>query len=176
MTCRGPGNIVEYNHVHNVMKNMNDGGGIYMYGEFSDGTLVRNNVFHDITPYNYFGWGIYLDERTEYVTVSDNVVYRTKSGNTMMHGNRYNIWVNNIFVDASQYQIFWNPLGKTAYKGIYVNNIFYYTNPEAYLIYIAGTWYDDMIEKSDYNLFYLKGGETNENRQYARNSDVRGMA
>ena len=158
LTCRGPGNIVEYNHVHHVMKNMNDGGGIYMYSEFSDGTVVRNNVFHDIIPYNYFGWGIYLDERSEYVTVSDNIVYRTKSGNTMMHGGRYNIWINNIFVDAVDYQIFWNPLRKTAYKSLYVNNIFYYTNPESYLIHIAGTWYDEMIEKSDYNLFYCAGG------------------
>lgn len=158
LTCRGAANTVEFNHVHHVMQRMCDGGGIYMYGEYSDGTVVRNNVFHDIIPYAYFGWGIYLDERSEYVTVQNNIVYRTQSGNTMMHGGRNNIWINNTFVDATKYQIFWNPLRNTASKNIYVNNIFYYTDPNTYLIHIAGQWYDDIILKSDYNLFYCAGG------------------
>ncbi|MCL5019946.1 MAG: right-handed parallel beta-helix repeat-containing protein, partial [Patescibacteria group bacterium] len=158
LTVRGPENIVEYNHVHHVMQRLCDGAGIYLFDDKSDGTIIRNNVFHDVYPYAFFGWGIYLDERTEHVTVMNNIVYRTLSGGTMIHGGKYNFWENNIFVDSGEYQIFWNTLRNTSYKNIYEKNIFYYTNPKSKLIYVPGTWTFNAIEYSDYNLFFCKGG------------------
>lgn len=155
----GPENIIEFNEVHHVMQQLCDGAGIFMQRTETDGTIVRNNIFHDIYPYAYYGWGIYLDERTEYVTVMNNIVYRTLSGGTMIHGGRYNFWENNVFVESGDSQIFWNTLRNYAYKNVYEKNIFYYTNPESKLIYVPGSWTFDAIEKCDYNLFFCKGSD-----------------
>lgn len=157
-TCGGPENIFEYNHVHDVMQRLSDGGGIYVYETETDGTIIRNNVFHDVHPYVYFGWGIYLDIRTEHVAVMNNIVYRTLSGGTHIHGGSHNVWQNNIFVDSGQYQIFLTTYGGFQQKNNYEKNIFYYTNPESELIHNVPTWTFDAIEKSDYNLFFCKGG------------------
>ena len=55
-------NRVEYNHVNNIGENtLSDMGGIYTTGE-QPGTLIRNNLIHDIKAFDYGGWGIYLDE------------------------------------------------------------------------------------------------------------------
>jgi hypothetical protein len=39
MTC-------EYNHIHNVILERNDGGGIYTLGNMP-GTVIRGNLIHD---------------------------------------------------------------------------------------------------------------------------------
>ncbi len=44
-------NITEFNHVHHVMNGwLDDGGAIYTLGN-SPGSVIRNNVFHDVWPY-----------------------------------------------------------------------------------------------------------------------------
>ena len=56
-------NVVEFNHVHDLVHGvLSDAGLIYCLG-VSPGSVIRNNVFHDIWPYSTppFGWGIYLD-------------------------------------------------------------------------------------------------------------------
>ena len=61
----------EYNHIHNVMLERNDGGGIYTIGNMP-GSVIRGNVIHDNVGRP---GGIYLDEGSGYIEVTGNVVY-----------------------------------------------------------------------------------------------------
>lgn len=93
-------NVIEFNHVHNLVHGvLSDAGLIYTLG-VSPGSVIRGNVFHDIWPYSNppFGWGIYLDAHCGDYLVENNLVYNTLSGGLMYNngGHAHNIR-NNIF-------------------------------------------------------------------------------
>lgn len=68
-------NIVEYNHVHHVMRALEDGGGIYSLG-LTPGSVIRNNVVHHIgTPPNAIGHGIYIDGGSSGLLVENNICH-----------------------------------------------------------------------------------------------------
>ena len=64
-------NRCEFNHIHNIMRQRHDGGGIYTLGNMP-GTVIRGNVIHD-NPEEV--GGIYLDEGSGFIEVTGNVVY-----------------------------------------------------------------------------------------------------
>jgi hypothetical protein len=99
------GNVVRKNHVHHVGRGrLSDLGGIYTLG-LQRGTVVENNVFHDIAAYNYGGWGIYFDEGTTEILATGNLVYRTTHGGLHQHYGRDNIVSHNIFAFGRDAQI-----------------------------------------------------------------------
>lgn len=104
-------NIVKFNHVYNIGKKSNgdgpilsDMGGIYTLG-IQKGTVISNNVFHDIAGYKYGGWGIYLDEGSSFIIVENNLVYKTTHGGFHQHYGRENIIRNNVFAFGRDWQI-----------------------------------------------------------------------
>ena len=75
------GCVVEYNHIHNAMKNLADGGGIYTLG-FQPGTILRDNLIYDVcrSSFAYGGAhnnGIFLDQGSKGFLLEDNVIYNT---------------------------------------------------------------------------------------------------
>jgi GH141 insertion domain/Right handed beta helix region len=97
---RTSNNVIEFNHVHDLGDGvLSDMGLIYCLG-VSPGSVIRNNVFHDIWPYSNpaFGWGIYLDAHCGNYLVESNLVYNTQSGGLMFNnGGHEHVIRNNIF-------------------------------------------------------------------------------
>ncbi len=75
------GNLVEYNHIHDVMRRLADGGCIYTLGR-QPGTVLRGNLLHDAlrTPTAFGGApnnGVFFDEGTTELLVEDNIIFAT---------------------------------------------------------------------------------------------------
>ncbi len=81
---------VQFNHIHHVMQQRNDGGGIYTLGMIPY-TVLRGNYIHDSVGKP---GGVYLDEGTANVEVTGNIVHSVpKSMN--YNNNHVNEWNQN---------------------------------------------------------------------------------
>jgi hypothetical protein len=101
-------NTIAFNHIHNLGWGvMSDMGGIYTLG-ISDGTVLANNVIHDVWSFNKFGYaglGIYDDEGSTHITIENNLVYDIIDMTYHQHYGRENTIRNNIFVNGRNFQI-----------------------------------------------------------------------
>ncbi|MBN1346135.1 MAG: right-handed parallel beta-helix repeat-containing protein [Phycisphaerae bacterium] len=77
-SCRQ--NLIEYNHIHDAMMLLADGGGIYTLG-LQPGTTIRGNHIHAVRRSKFAGRapnnGIFFDQGSKAFTVEGNVIYDT---------------------------------------------------------------------------------------------------
>ena len=90
-------NIVERNHVHHVMRVLDDGGGIYSLG-LTPGSVVRGNYIHHVGRLeDAVGHGIYLDGGSAGVLAENNLIHDAGGGGVrIQHGTSCLTVLNNI--------------------------------------------------------------------------------
>ena len=93
--------LVQGNYIHDTGRHiLCDQGGIYTLG-IQPGTVITNNVIKNVFSYAIYMWGIYLDEGTSQIVVSNNVVYNTGWASLFQHYGANNTIINNVFARAS---------------------------------------------------------------------------
>lgn len=151
-------NIVEFNHIHHIgnfageLPFLNDLGAIYLLG-VQPGTIIRNNLIHDIDAYKIKGWGIYIDEGGSYIVIENNLVYRTLSGGFHQHYGKENIIRNNIFAYGKQAQLQRSRIEKHR-SFTFERNIVYYSQGKM----LVGRW-RQINCLFDRNLYWHSDGE-----------------
>ncbi len=145
-------NLVEFNHIHRIGKNLlSDMGGIYTLG-VQPGTVLRQNLIHDVSAFTYGGWGIYPDEGSSEILIEKNVVHGCKSSSFRQHYGRENIVRNNIFAFGKENQLM-RKVMEDHRSFTLERNIIYWSEGAL----LGGTWSDDKY-KLDHNVYWKPGG------------------
>jgi hypothetical protein len=99
------GNTISYNNIHDAGQGvLSDLAGIYTLGE-QPGTMITNNVVHDVVAADYGGCGIYADEGSSYLTIKNNLVYNCTHGAFQLNYGKSNEVTNNIFAFCKNYMM-----------------------------------------------------------------------
>jgi hypothetical protein len=126
--CDATGNVVEYNHVHDVGRGMlSDLAGIYACS--TPRSRIAFNVVHDVTRRDYGGWGIYTDEGAHDLLIRQNLVYRCQDGALFVHHNRAVTAESNIFALNHGGQVERGGIG--GFELTCRRNLFYYNEGKA---------------------------------------------
>ncbi len=169
------GNIIEYNDVYNCNTDSSDTGLIYTYQTAAtkeNPNIIRYNNVHDSYIYGGMGFGIYLDDDTNYTKVYGNAVHHLKranqgwiSGPIMIKGIGNEVY-NNIIANNESVPIdqnSWNNAGNIIIQKLNGNrvtreNILHhnviYENKHSTMYRIMMDSPTEGIKSCDYNLYY----------------------
>jgi hypothetical protein len=121
-------NRIGYNKIHHIGQYMlSDLGGIYTLGT-SNGTVIENNLIHDIKSFDNYGrggWGIYNDQGSSNILTKNNLVFNAKTGGYHLNDGMNNTLKNNIFALSKDGQLQNSVKGKNPSIS-FINNIVYW--------------------------------------------------
>ena len=122
MRIEGNDHVVEFNDVHDVVRESDDQGGVDMWANPAyRGVVFRYNFWHDIgTPYaTPCGQaGIRLDDAISGILIYGNVFSRCSTsqfGAIQLHGGKEDVIANNVFADC-KFAISFSGWGPDAWK------------------------------------------------------------
>lgn len=94
-------NVIEYNHIHDVMQESTDGGAIYAGQRYEHwGNVLRGNVIHNVRYGLGGSYGIYLDDCLSGTTVTENVIYNIGGTGIFNQGGRSNTYTKNVIANS----------------------------------------------------------------------------
>jgi hypothetical protein len=146
-------NIVEFNHMHDIGQYvLSDMGAVYTLG-IQKGTVIRNNLIHDVNAFTYGGWGLYPDEGSTDIVWENNVVYRCKNAGFHQHYGRENIVRNNILAMNVENQVM-RTRPEAHISFYFTNNIVYFNSGNL----LGSNWSKDNY-RIDRNVYFdLRAG------------------
>jgi hypothetical protein len=154
-------NVIEFNHMHDIGKSLlSDMGAVYTLGP-QPGTIVRNNLIHDVNAFTYGGWGLYTDEGSTGIVMESNIVYRCKSAGFHQHYGRENIIRNNVFAFNKENQLM-RSREEEHISFYFTNNIIYFWEGNL----LGSTWKNDRFVL-DRNIFWKPNGTNQANMKFS---------
>ena len=134
-------------------------GAVYTLG-IQKGTIIRNNLIHDVNAFTYGGWGLYTDEGSSDIMLENNVVYRCKSAGFHQHYGRENVVRNNIFAFNQEHQLM-RSREEDHLSFTFEHNIVYFDSGDL----LGSNWTNDQF-RLDHNVYF-------DNRPEARPDTLR---
>lgn len=160
-------NLFAYNDISRFMLDSEDGGVFYCQGG-GRGNVVDHNLITDYGNETSGGIGIYLDDRADYFTITNNIVAQ---GNTSKTYAAYfkghdNVIRNNLFLaDSSRYPVVYFATfnNEPNHTLTFEKNILVQYGSSRKLIDFYDQWTADdqpaRFASCDYNTYYLAGHE-----------------
>ncbi len=157
------GNLIAYNHIHHVNLDSQDTGAMESWGPGRD-NVYDHNLIHDVGNHELtLQSGIYLDDATDYFTVTNNIIYGVvgAGGDQCIFAKGIgNVIENNILVVGRENVAAIRNMEMGGERGDsheYVRNILYFES-EGSDVYGFVNWNDTRVAVSDYNIFWKPGG------------------
>lgn len=149
-------NVVERNHIYNILSIGEDGGGINLTG-MCEGNIVRQNILHDITN-TMTDAAIRLDGTGRGTMISENIVYDCACP-AINARDRNNYIENNVMVNVATRRN-WEQTGHYMFgpegTGRFQRNILYNSNDSAkFFLYLQGAKLSQY--EADFNVYYSAG-------------------
>ncbi len=179
-------NLLAYNHIHHVNLETQDTGAMESWGPGRD-NVYHNNLIHDTGNLEFdVQSGIYLDDASDFFTVTNNIIYNVIGSNTPHYLNQciyakgiHNDIQNNIIIVSKYCRSGISSFemgGERVDNHKYLNNIIAFEEPvyegDRYIYYFEN-YSDDRVSASDWNVFYnpygllmIGGGHSAPSRSY----------
>ncbi|EAX84838.1 hypothetical protein TVAG_248070 [Trichomonas vaginalis G3] len=96
----GNDHLFEKNEMHHLLQEASDNGVIYLGNDYTfRGNILRNNYIHDVFTPKPIIIGFYFDSCVRTALVTNNILYKVKSG-LLVNGGRDYIVKNNVFIGS----------------------------------------------------------------------------